>query len=271
MNRSYRSSYVSFVSFVALAITASSLVACTSAASDGEDSAGSENAINGTTPADAKTCFFDATSGKPNPLGMRTLLTLEKSEDGTIVRYETLPTPVFDLQDGTIATVAERRDLLLHGLSLDAARKALRARDGKLWAQVWDGESAPLKFSEWEETAKCTKETFEPMIGAIDTEMCSYDPSSDRPNLLGMRTFVTLHAAGGNTEARYETLPANVSQGSQIATIETIRAVTIEGVRMRDAMAKMRTEAGASLVEALMGDLMSPADVGELFDAFTCP
>jgi hypothetical protein len=109
------------------------------------------------------------------------------------------------------------------------------------------------------------------MIGAIDTEMCSYDPSSERPNVLGMRSYVTLHAAGGNTEARYETLPANVSQGTQIATIEQIRAVTIEGVRMRDAMDKMRTEAGAPLVEALLGDPMSPADVGEMFDTFTCP
>jgi hypothetical protein len=260
---------MSRASFVSLLLV---LVACTSSSPEGDDeTAGTENAINGTTPANAKTCFFDTSSGKPNPLGARTLVTLVKSEDGTIVRYETLPAPVFDLEEGTTATFAVRRDLLLHGLSLDAARKALRARDGKLWAQIWDEETAPLKFSEWEKTITCTRDTFEPEIGPIDTEMCGYDPSTEQgPNLLGMRTYVTLHQAGGNTEARYETFPANVGAGNPIATIEQIRSVTIAGVRMRDAMEKMRTEAGAPLVEALIGDPMSTADVGELFDTFTC-
>ncbi|MBW4418464.1 MAG: hypothetical protein KME13_04465 [Myxacorys californica WJT36-NPBG1] len=66
------------------------------------------------------TCSFNSNAGTPNPLGMRTLVTLTEMDGNTTVKYEQLPTPV----GGTVAaTIASERELILYKTNVAQARQ----------------------------------------------------------------------------------------------------------------------------------------------------
>lgn len=80
--------------------------------------------ITSSAPAQAATptttCSYNSNSGTPNPLGMRTLVTLTEMGGNTTFRYEQLPTPV----SGTVAaTIASERQLILYKTNVAQARQ----------------------------------------------------------------------------------------------------------------------------------------------------
>jgi hypothetical protein len=66
------------------------------------------------------TCGFNSNAGTPNPLGMRTFVTLTEMDGNTTFKYEQLPTPV----GGTVAaTIASERQLILYKTNVAQARQ----------------------------------------------------------------------------------------------------------------------------------------------------
>ncbi|NDJ17731.1 hypothetical protein [Myxacorys almedinensis] len=66
------------------------------------------------------TCSFNSNAGTPNPLGMRTFLTIEETDGNTTFKYEQFPSPV----GGTpAATIASTRQLIVYKTNLAAARQ----------------------------------------------------------------------------------------------------------------------------------------------------
>lgn len=55
-----------------------------------------------------------------------------------------------------------------------------------------------------------TPALFSTIAQAAPTATCAYDPNSGKPNPLGMRAFVRIEEAAGNTTVRYEQFPAIV-------------------------------------------------------------
>lgn len=79
-----------------------------------------------TTPASAAnetTCSYDASSGKPNPLGMRTFIVMQTSAADVHVMYMSLPLPV---EGDARVSLMTQRQLVFHGSDIDTARKRLR-------------------------------------------------------------------------------------------------------------------------------------------------
>jgi hypothetical protein len=72
------------------------------------------------------TCAFDPSLGKPNPLGMRTFVTLSEASGNTTVVYEQFPSPV-SVTGGSNApvTIAQRRTLTFFNTPVVTARQQL--------------------------------------------------------------------------------------------------------------------------------------------------
>ncbi|MBE9126306.1 MULTISPECIES: hypothetical protein [unclassified Coleofasciculus] len=68
----------------------------------------------------SRTCQYDPDSGKPNPLGMRSYITITEEENNTIFTYEQFPSNVAEN-----ITLATKRELTLYNTSLDTARVIL--------------------------------------------------------------------------------------------------------------------------------------------------
>ena len=68
----------------------------------------------------ATTCSYDPASGKPNPLGMRSFITLTENEGNTTVVYEQFPSIV--AENITISTI---RELVFHNTNIRQARTLL--------------------------------------------------------------------------------------------------------------------------------------------------
>lgn len=69
------------------------------------------------------TCGYNPDSEKPNPLGMRTLVTLEEADGNTTVKYEQFPSPVGGGNPPT--TIASERQLVFYKTNIAAARQLL--------------------------------------------------------------------------------------------------------------------------------------------------
>lgn len=69
-----------------------------------------------------RTCEYNPDLGIPNPLGMRTFISLKEEGGNTIVIYEQLPSPVAG--DGKV-TIGTKRELTFHQTTIDTARVKL--------------------------------------------------------------------------------------------------------------------------------------------------
>ncbi len=67
-----------------------------------------------------KFCSYDPKIGKPNPLGMRTYITVETREGNTIFIYEQFPSIVAEK-----ITISHRRELVFYGINIKKARQIL--------------------------------------------------------------------------------------------------------------------------------------------------
>lgn len=72
------------------------------------------------TIASAKTCKYDPSLGKPNPLGMRAFITLTESSGNTNVIFEQYPSNL-----GDKVTIANRRVMVFYGRNVNEARQLL--------------------------------------------------------------------------------------------------------------------------------------------------
>ena len=70
--------------------------------------------------ASAKTCRYDSSLGKPNPLGMRAYITLTESNSNTTAMFEQFPSPVANR-----ITIANRREMVFYGRNVNEARQLL--------------------------------------------------------------------------------------------------------------------------------------------------
>lgn len=70
--------------------------------------------------ATAKSCKYDSTLGKPNPLGMRAYITLTEADGNTTVIFEQFPSPV-----GNRITIANRREMVFYGRAVNETRQLL--------------------------------------------------------------------------------------------------------------------------------------------------
>jgi len=68
----------------------------------------------------SRVCQYNPESGKPNPLGMRSYITITEDEGSTIVTYEQFPSNV----DENV-TLTTKRELTFHDTPLDTARVIL--------------------------------------------------------------------------------------------------------------------------------------------------
>ncbi|NJL48040.1 MAG: hypothetical protein HC929_11835 [Leptolyngbyaceae cyanobacterium SM2_5_2] len=68
-------------------------------------------------------CTYDPELG-PNPLGMRTYITLSETEDGTTVLFEQLPSPV-GAEANPPVTVALYRELTFYGVGIAETRQLM--------------------------------------------------------------------------------------------------------------------------------------------------
>jgi hypothetical protein len=88
------------------------------------------------------TCGYNPDSGKPNPLGMRTLVTLEETEGNTTVKYEQFPSPVGGGNPPT--TIASERQLVFYKTNSSAI---VNLPDGDY--RFWNGKaSKPISDEE---------------------------------------------------------------------------------------------------------------------------
>lgn len=70
--------------------------------------------------ASAKTCSYNPASGKPNPLGMRTFITLKEKGRDTIAVFEQFPSNVAEN-----ITIANKREMMFYNTNIEKARQLL--------------------------------------------------------------------------------------------------------------------------------------------------
>ena len=68
-------------------------------------------------------CEYDPGSGKPNPLGLRAIITATEQDGTSTFVYERFPAP---LPGDEAVTISVRRELAFHGVNIDKARALLR-------------------------------------------------------------------------------------------------------------------------------------------------
>ena len=76
--------------------------------------------VSNSANAAEKFCSYDSKTGKPNPLGMRTYITVETREGNTIFIYEQFPSIVAEK-----ITISNRRELVFYGINIKKARQIL--------------------------------------------------------------------------------------------------------------------------------------------------
>lgn len=67
-----------------------------------------------------KVCSYNPNLGKPNPLGMRSYITVETKEGNTVFVYEQFPSIVAEK-----ITIYNRRELVFYGINIKTARHIL--------------------------------------------------------------------------------------------------------------------------------------------------
>ena len=82
------------------------------------------------------------------------------------------------------------------------------------------------------------------MAKAEPTQTCQFDPELGLPNPLGMRAFVTITEADGNTTFLFEQFPSNAGNGEVPVTIASNRILTFYETGLDDARQLMLQNPG---------------------------
>jgi hypothetical protein len=79
---------------------------------------------------------------------------------------------------------------------------------------------------------------------AEPTQTCQFDPDLGLPNPLGMRAFVTITEADGNTTFLFEQFPSNAGDGEVPVTIASNRILTFYETGLEEARQLMVQKPG---------------------------
>lgn len=74
--------------------------------------------------APTPTCAYDPSSGSPNPLGMRSYITVTETDGNTAFVFEQFPSTVGS-GDPSPVTIASSRTLTMYGVRVEQARELL--------------------------------------------------------------------------------------------------------------------------------------------------
>lgn len=101
------------------------------------------------------TCRYNPDSGKPNPLGLRTFITVIEENGSTHFVYEKFPQP---LAAHIPLSLSSTRTLIMHGLGIDDARSTMRENPAYYTELI--GETDNIGFSIYDEVMVCREETY---------------------------------------------------------------------------------------------------------------
>ena len=77
-------------------------------------------------PGASVVCAYNPNSGLPNPLGMRSFITVAQVEDNTVFVYEQFPSPVPNENNSDLKTdISSRRTLTIYSKPIEEARQIL--------------------------------------------------------------------------------------------------------------------------------------------------
>jgi hypothetical protein len=224
-------------------------------------------------------CAFDPELGVPNPLGMRSLVTLQENDEGVIVRLERLPG---NAGTGVVAaTIAETRELFLADVAIDEARKMLRDEPKLYWELIecseYCGSDESELFDTLDAALSCTRteEPAEAFDGRAIASECGYDATvTESPNPLGMRTFLTVGGDPTNDAAvvfTVERLPAMVAVGDVPASLASRRELHVYDAGGREEARKLVADAETGLAAELLQVADESASLyAEVDAALTC-
>jgi hypothetical protein len=223
-------------------------------------------------------CAFDPELGAPNPLGMRSLVTLQENEEGVIVRLERLPG---NAGMGLVpATIAETRELFLADVAIDEARELLREEPKLYWELVECGEYCGSddsdRFESLDAVMSCTPtdEPAEAFDGRPIASECGYDATvTEAPNPLGMRTFLTVGADSTSDAVVFtvERLPGMVAAGETAVSIASRRELYVYGAGGRDEARELVADPETGLAAELLQAADASASLyAEVDAALTC-
>lgn len=190
------------------------------------------------------TCSYDASKG-PNPLGMRTYVSMRKTGATIEASYDHLPDGFID---GTYKGIrGETRKLVMEGNDLAAARNKIRANPS-LWSAVVGFAATVEDFKDWEKVVACGEQDA-PKQEADVKATCYYNPDGGKPNPLGMRHFVTLTQVGPDVMFKNTQFPAFVSQGAAASYEVTVQVMNVNVEQAR----KLFVDSSKKLSGELLG------------------
>lgn len=238
-------------SVVCSILTVVSFAAC-GQAKQSSDNVGS--AVSATLPsADlVESCQYNPSSGKPNPTGMRTYLTIQRTGMMYGAILEMLPSSQ-KTSSGVPFSRGEMREVIFQAKDMNAAKEFL-VNNPNAWKDL-TGESNTNTYKEWLKVIKCDRSA--PLIIPSETRVCSYDPTSGKPNPLGMRHFVTLEKRADKSVSIVNSqFPSIVGQGNYVYGYDvSVTFFNRSVAEVRELFAKTREVA----VEVLGQDLAPDA------------
>ena len=96
-------------------------------------------------------------------------------------------------------------------------------------------QSLKTKFAIVFSTLLISCVALETTVKAEPIQVCQYNPDLGKPNPLGMRSYITITEADGNTAFLYEQFPSPVSVGTTPVTISSSRELIFYDTSIHDA------------------------------------
>lgn len=109
-------------------------------------------------PGATTICAYNPDSGLPNPLGMRSFITVAQVGDDTVFVYERFSSPVQNENDSDITTdISSRRTLTIYAIPLEEARQVLvdSSDSYRVLLGLQDDASADVDFASVNSTLAC--------------------------------------------------------------------------------------------------------------------
>lgn len=239
------------------------LSACSAASEPSNDTLAASKAA--TKQVETNCQYNPAKTTKPNPLGMRTFVSLSFRSGDVTATFEQFPALIST--DPTPATRSLTRSLFLPGRSLESARQVLLQRKD-LWQELVGykdsegfGRVNEVLFCEDRQApVQAPSNLSAQRLGQQPT--CAYDPDSGLPNPLGMRQFVTIFDhpkdADGNKEIAFVNEHFQYLVDAQLPAAATYKVtLAVFGAELADARALVLSNGshyGAELLNENGGD-----------------
>ncbi|MEL6157761.1 MAG: hypothetical protein AAFR18_00905 [Cyanobacteria bacterium J06627_32] len=137
------------------------------------------------TPISTTICRYDPNSGRPNPFGMRTFISVIESAGNTTFTLDSFPTFAVSPNNPDLrADVASERSLTLYGTALADARQIM-TDDPFYYAQLLNVETSAITegstFSDVDATLACTTVTAQSPEEPTPEEPTPEEPTPETP------------------------------------------------------------------------------------------